>query len=548
MDVLPAYYLKVVIDALGSDVAAVGRPIIMIICCAIGVSLLGVFGPWLCARVAVRLGTELRILCHERVLGAETAVLEDIPSGEIVNTVNVDTRGVEGLIMDSAPGLLRSIVNLVATLGLLFYLSPILTLACCIAAPVFILPAQLTAKFNRRIWQAVQKRGSEVSTRTGEDLLCAKTIKLFALESARLEAFSRMCARFAAETLRAIRTSRFLGCAIALLTSLGPVVVLLIGLRLATSGAITVGTLVAFATATSRLFGPVSSLGSTYAQMVRTRVHIERVDRLLGLPQEDAPRETADLPVGPVRITIEDIWFSYSAGHPVFSGLDLDIEPGEFVALVGESGCGKTTLLRLLTGLYRPLRGRILVRLPSAPGAAEGRYFVRQQASVCTQPVELFSGSLAENVTLGRPGTPERLQESLDWAQLECDQLPADFGGGTGALAGGAVSAGQRTRIGLARAVYSLRPCVLLDEPTEGLDPQTCRNVVESILRVRQGRTCIVSTHHLDIVRNADTVVYIRDGRVGARGPHSELLASVPTYRTFAKNWIRETPERRPAQ
>lgn len=527
-EVLPAYYLGEMIDLLTASTSAI-RPLVLLVLCAVASSTLSFLGPMLQTRVGLSIGHELRLLCQESIAEADTRELDKVAPGDALSAVNVDSRALESVLTETIPGFVWACLSVGATVVLLYCLSPLLTLASCLLIPLFFVPARATSHLTRAAWETTQEAGSALTSFLGHILGAAKTIKLYGLQTAQKLSFSALSMELNDRTLRAVRLSQVLGSASSLLSVAAPLLVLLYGLRMVATGHTSIGTLVAFATATSRLFSPVSSLSGTQTRLVRVKVHIERLERIIQLPREGhASRKSAAPRSSPIRF--DGVWFSYDASRPVLKDFCLTVPGGGFVTLVGESGCGKTTVVQLLAGLYLPDRGSI--ELGRQRLGSDDRDLIRNAASFCTQPVDILVGSLDWNITLAGPGEPGDVDEALEWACLRREDIPPTFGRGT------ELSAGQRKRVGLARAMFRSRPYLVLDEPTEGLDPETCRLVIDNIVRLARGRTCIVTTHHVELARHADLVAFLQDGRVAELGPHESLLSCNSDYTRFAEHWI----------
>ena len=250
-----------------------------------------------------------------------------------------------------------------------------------------------------------------------------------------------------------------------------------------------------------------------------TVVNSQRVQELLDAPIE-ADRKTIAQPdfVTHPALEFRHVDFSYLPGKPVLHDICLTVQPGQTVALVGGSGCGKTTLIKLLENFYAPDAGEIL--LGGAPLGQLSNYDLRRQFSYIPQDAQLTSGTIVENVALSQ-SQPDRVRvvECLTQASLELEEDTPVGENGSG------LSGGQAQRVSIARALYRDAPVYLLDEATSALDSATEEQLQHTIDTVLQGKTVLVIAHRLSTVRNADKIVYMEQGRIVETGTHEELLA-----------------------
>jgi ATP-binding cassette, subfamily B, bacterial len=299
------------------------------------------------------------------------------------------------------------------------------------------------------------------------------------------------------------------------------------------TGALTVGGLVGFVALFTVLLWPILSLGFLLAQAQETASACDRIGELLDAPITVADRPgVRTQPIGtPARLRFEDVGFRYpGAGSPVLDGIDLDLAPGETVALVGSTGSGKTTLTALVGRLYDVTAGRITL-----DGADVRDLPLSQLRSVVATAFEdatLFSMSVRENLTLGRPdATDEDVDEALRVAQAGfVHDLPWGLATRIGEQ-GMSLSGGQRQRLALARAVLGRPSVLVLDDPLSALDVHTEALVERALRQVLRETTALVVAHRPSTVLLADRVALLAGGRIAAVGTHRELLADVPAYR-----------------
>lgn len=326
-----------------------------------------------------------------------------------------------------------------------------------------------------------------------------------------------------------------------LLASLGvsaPFVVLAYGAVLVLRGELTLGTMLAASALATGFLAPLGALVATGFQLQLLGSYGERIDDVLETPKEEDAAAVAPAPRLSGRITLDEVGFRYAPTAPlVVRDVSLEVEPGSFVALVGPSGAGKTTLAHLLVGLYRPTSGRILY--DGRDLAALSLRSVRSQLGIVTQHPYLFGTSIRQNLSLGDPTLPlDRIVEAARRAQIHDDVAALPMQYDTVLADGGAsLSGGQRQRLALARALVHRPAILLLDEATSNLDAATERAIQDELTAARCTR--IVIAHRLSTVASADLIVVMKEGRVVEQGVHDELLAGGGEYARLVAAQVR---------
>ncbi len=363
----------------------------------------------------------------------------------------------------------------------------------------------------------------------GQMLAGIETLKSLGAERRAVEHWSNLFADELNIVLRRGRLSATFDSLLAALTAASPFVILAYGALEVIRGELTLGTMLAVSALAAGFFAPLSTLVAGALQIQMLGTSFERIDDVLEAPPEQERGATLARPRLKGRIALDRVSFRYSPASPlVVDDVSLDIKAGSFVALVGPSGAGKTTLATLLVGLYRPTSGRILY--DGADLATLDLRTVRSQLGIVNQQPYLFGGSIASNLSLADPSLPRhRLIEAARMAQIHEDILNLPMGYDSILGDGGLTfSGGQRQRLALARALVHRPAILLLDEATSSLDTATERRVHEQLAALRCTR--IVIAHRLSTVRAADLILVMEEGAVVERGTHDQLMANRGTY------------------
>lgn len=305
----------------------------------------------------------------------------------------------------------------------------------------------------------------------------------------------------------------------------------LYGGYLAFQGEITVGALIACNYLIWMIFRPVETMLGWMSNLREVAPAVDRIYEILDQPVEDNKSSQFQALEGSTALSFRSVDFQYSEDIPILDTFNLDVEKGQIVALVGSSGCGKSTVLKLLCGFYRPQNGQILIEgrdiLQSGIRAA------RSQVSLVSQETYLFPTTIAENIAYGRHGaTQPEIREAARAANAHdfITNLPGGYDTQVGEW-GSKLSGGEKQRIALARAILKNAPILLLDEPTSALDAQSEAVVQDALERFMRGRTVLVIAHRLSTIKNVDAIVVLDQGRLVEQGTHQELMRSETHYK-----------------
>jgi ATP-binding cassette subfamily B protein/subfamily B ATP-binding cassette protein MsbA len=452
--------------------------------------------------------------------------------GELTSRVVSDTSTVESSLLDLFTDLIPGVLRVVGTLVVMLAVDWRLGLIALTVSPLVYRTATRFARLTR---QYSRQRRAAIGELTGfvtESLQGIRTVHAFASQHVQDRRFGTGNDEVLRLGLRKVEVSARFSPVLELVSALGTALLLFIGGYGALHAWWTTGVLVVVTSYLQGIFKPMQTLAKLAPSFAQGAASAERVRVILDQPADHlGTPEPLPARVGG-RIALREVGLDYGRG-PIFQGISATAEPGERIALLGDSGAGKSSLLALIGGLYRPTHGQILLDGHSVPDAPEE--WLHQQVAMVLQDTFLFSGTLAENIRHGRPDTTDAQVAVVAEAALVsefADQFPdgLDTVIGTG---GTGLSGGQRQRVGIARALLVNAPVVLLDEPTTGLDAHAEQLVVAALARLVEDRTVIMTTHHPALTALATRTVHLRRGGVleteaststpRARGPEIDL-------------------------
>ena len=492
--------------------------------------------------LAQQIEHELRVETYDHVQGLEMGYFEDRSTGGLMSILNDDVNQLERFLDVGANDILQLVTTVVLLGAFFFVVAPSIAWIAFLPIPVIVWGS---LRFQKRMaprYSEVREEVGAVNEQLGNNLAGIATIKSFTAEAAETERISRASDRYRLANREAIRLSSAFVPLIRMAIVLGFVATLVLGGNMALAGTLSVGIYSTLVFMTQRLLWPLTRLGQTFDLYQRAMASTRRIFALLDVEPEMEDGHTS---LDPARLrgelALERVSFRYPDDDWVLRDVDLRIEGGRTTAVVGATGAGKSTLIKLLMRFYDPQEGR--VTLDGHDLRDLTRRDIRRTIGFVSQDVYLFHGTVRENLVYGNSDATEaQIRHAADVAEAWefIQRLPQGLDTIVGER-GQKLSGGQRQRIAIARAVLKDPPILVLDEATSAVDNETEAAIQRSLERISSDRTAVVIAHRLSTVRNADRIYVLEHGRVAEVGRHEELLERRGIY---AGLWSVQTGER----
>lgn len=452
-------------------------------------------------------------------------------TGQLMSRVTADVETCQRFFTFAMIQIVSAFITFVATLYVMLSKDWRLTLVAMIPVPVLVWRVQVYATKVRPMFWNIQQQLAVLTATLQENVTGQRVVKAFARKGYEIEKFERDNMELLNRNVRTTRTSAMNESFMTLLTETSLALILLCGGREVMAGTLTVGSLAAFNTLILQLIQPIRMLGNWVTLTQRTIAASERIFEILDTKADVQEKPDAKpLPRIQGRVTFENVSFSYDGQHMVLEDINLDVKPGETIAILGSTGSGKSTLIHLIPRFYDVTRGRVLIDGVDIRDVTLDS--LRRQIGVVTQETFLFSASIRDNIAYGKPdATLDEVIAAAKAAHIHdfIVSLPDGYDTVIGERGVG-LSGGQKQRVAIARALLMDARILLLDESTSSVDVETEMRIQEAFSKLLKDRTAFIIAQRLSTVRNADRIIVLDKGRIVEEGTHETLYKKGGIY------------------
>ena len=512
------------------DFAGVGRIIVEVLVVAV----VAAFAQWLLSvcnnRITFSVSRDLRNEALRKIQTLPLSYLDSHPSGDIVSRMvaDVDTFA-DGLLMGFTQ-LFSGVLTILGTLLFMLSENVVITLVVVCITPLSLLVARFLAKRSYKYFQGQSSVRGEQTALVNEMIEGQKVVQAFGHEAESLTAFDEVNGRLQDVSLKAIFFSSLTNPATRFVNNIVYAGVGLVGALYAVRGGITIGQLSVFLSYANQYTKPFNEISGVVTELQNALACAARVFELLDAEDQVPETENAAALQPDGHVQLQDVSFRYLPDRPLIEGLSLDVQPGQRIAIVGPTGCGKTTLINLLMRFYDVNSGSIKVSGTDIRDVT--RASLRGSYGMVLQDTWLRAGTVRENIAYGKPDASlEEIVAAAKAAHADSfiRRLPEGYDTVI-AEDGGNISQGQKQLLCIARVMLCLPPMLILDEATSSIDTRTEVRIQKAFARMMQGRTSFIVAHRLSTIREADVILVMKDGHIVEQGNHDELLAAGGFY------------------
>ncbi len=500
------------------------------------------------ARLTQQILWDLRRQLYEAMQRLSFSFFDSAHSGQLISRVTSDVQRVARFFNAAFFSSLEAITILGGITIYMFWKSRLLAVVALSTAPLTLFIVMRTARIMRMLWRDARDSYGDVTTALQENIAGIRVVRAFANEDREITRFADKSRDYVKKVLKAVYNWAVRIPVATTVYSFNAPLILFVGgylvIKGPAAGGIELGTLFAFVLYTNNMAMRIEMLGHIMGSIATASGAADRIYEILDKKPEvaESPR-AVPLPEGGGEVVFQDVDFSYVPGKTVLKDINLKVDPGSFVALVGHTGSGKTTLVSLVPRFYDVERGSILI---DGVDVRELKLdSLRRNVALIFQETFLFSATVRENIAYGRPdATIEEIKACADAAQAAefIEKLDEGYDTVIGER-GVTLSGGQRQRIAIARAILADPRILVMDDATASVDSATERMIQEALFALSKGRTTFVIAHRISTVRRADMIVVIEGGRIVETGSHDELLAANGVYRNIYEVQLAESPE-----
>lgn len=453
------------------------------------------------------------------------------PHGKILIRVVNYVNSVSDMLSNGIINVILECLNMLFIMIFMFFVNVKLSLVVLSGLPIFAFIMMMIKKRQRKAWQDVSNKSSNLNAYLQENITGARVTQIFTREEQNAQIFDRLSEKYRKSWINAVKYSNLVWPATDNVSTLVRAAIFVVGLLVLTPAAVSLGTIVAMTSYASSFWQPIMNLSNIFNNFINNIAYLERIFETL-----DEPATIADKPnaqdIGDItgEVKFDDVTFSYEQGKTVLEHISFDVKPGESVALVGPTGAGKSTVVSLLSRFYDLDSGKITIDGKDISQAT--LHSLRSQMGIMLQDSFIFSGTIYDNIRYGRlDATEEEIREA---AKIVCaDEFISEMKDGYMTEVnerGSKLSGGQKQLISFARTLLSDPKILVLDEATSSIDARTEKLLQQGLQRLLVGRTSFIIAHRLSTIKNCDKIMYIDNKGIAECGTHDQLIAKKGEY------------------
>lgn len=453
------------------------------------------------------------------------------PHGKILIRVVNYVNSVSDMLSNGIINVILECLNMLFIMIFMFFVNVKLSLVVLSGLPIFAVIMMMIKKRQRKAWQDVSNKSSNLNAYLQENITGARVTHIFTREEENAQIFDRLSEKYRKSWINAVKYSNLVWPATDNVSTLVRAAIFVVGLLVLTPAAVSLGTIVAMTSYASSFWQPIMNLSNIFNNFINNIAYLERIFETL-----DEPATIADKPnaqdIGDItgEVKFDDVTFSYEQGKTVLEHISFDVKPGESVALVGPTGAGKSTVVSLMSRFYDLDSGKITIDGKDISQAT--LHSLRSQMGIMLQDSFIFSGTIYDNIRYGRlDATEEEIREA---AKIVCaDEFINEMKDGYMTEVnerGSKLSGGQKQLISFARTLLSDPKILVLDEATSSIDARTEKLLQQGLQRLLVGRTSFIIAHRLSTIKNCDKIMYIDNKGIAECGTHDQLIAKKGEY------------------
>jgi len=476
--------------------------------------------------------TRFREILLEKMIRLDMSFLYENRSGELISRVTNDIGRIQYFVSNMLPDMFRDLLTVIALIGYIIYLNPLLSFYTLIVVPLVIYPLMLIARKLKKYSHRSQSKNADLVSRLTEVFNNSEIIKANSTESFEISRFSVENWKFFKINMKAIYVGALVSPIMEVIAVSGLAAVVYIGGKEVFDGKMTVGEFTAFITAVGLVFEPIRKLGGTYSKIQDALAASERVFEIID--KENTVQDGTKKLTDEIRsVSYKDVLLRYE-NYNILDGANLEIKRGEHIALVGDSGGGKSTFMNMLLRFYDPDSGAVMVNGTDIREFTQDS--LKEKIALVTQRIYIFQDTLSANVAYGEDEIDEeRVIEALKLADAYEFVMQLEEGIHTLMSESGVnLSGGQRQRIAIARAIYKQASLILFDEATSALDNESEKRIQAALKSYTKDKITITIAHRLSTIEDADNILVLQKGLIVASGTHQELLEHSQVYQRLA--------------